>query len=56
MGSRWAQEGKTPILSVPSAVVPQERNYLLNPAHAEFQKITVGKPEPFSLDLRMWKG
>ena len=55
MGSRWAGEGKTAVLAVPSAVVPQERNYLLNPAHPDFRRITIGRPEPFSLDLRMWK-
>jgi RES domain-containing protein len=55
IGSRWAEEKKTAILAVPSAVVPQERNYLLNPAHPEFRRITVGKAEPFSLDLRMFK-
>ncbi|HJW13678.1 MAG TPA: RES family NAD+ phosphorylase [Thermoanaerobaculia bacterium] len=55
MGSRWAEEGKTPVLAVPSAVVPQEKNYLLNPAHPDFRRITIGRPEPFSLDLRMWK-
>jgi RES domain-containing protein len=55
IGSRWAEEARTPILSVPSAVVPQENNYLVNPAHPDFRKITIGRPEPFSLDLRMWK-
>ncbi len=55
IGTRWVQEGKTPILSVPSAVVPQERNYLLNPAHPRFREIRIGKPEPLSLDPRMWK-
>jgi len=55
MGSRWAEEGKTAVLAVPSAVVPQEKNYLLNPAHPDFRRITIGRPEPFSLDLRMWK-
>jgi len=54
-GSRWAEERKTAVLAVPSAVVPQEKNYLLNPGHPEFRRITVGKPQPFSLDLRMWK-
>ena len=54
-GGRWVEEGKTAVLAVPSAVVPQERNYLLNPAHPRFREITVGKPEPLSLDPRMWK-
>jgi RES domain-containing protein len=56
LGTRWAEEGKTAILAVPSAVVPQEKNYLLNPAHPRFREIKTGKPEPLSLDSRMWKG
>ena len=55
IGTRWAEERKTPMLAVPSAVVPQERNYLLNPAHPLFAEIRIGKPEPLSLDPRMWK-
>jgi RES domain-containing protein len=55
IGTRWAEERKTPILALPSAVVPQERNYLLNPAHPRFREIRIGKPEPLSLDSRMWK-
>jgi RES domain-containing protein len=43
------------VLSVPSAMVPEERNYLLNPAHAGFRKMTFGPARPFSFDPRMWK-
>jgi RES domain-containing protein len=46
---------KSPGLSVPSAVVPPERNYLLNPAHRDFTKIRIGKPEPFHFDPRLWR-
>jgi RES domain-containing protein len=56
LGTRWVAEGKTTILAVPSAVVPHEKNYLLNPAHPRFREITLGKPEPLSLDSRMRKG
>ena len=56
LGTRWAEERKTAILAVPSAVVPHERNYLLNPAHPRFREIKTGRPEPLSLDSRMWKG
>lgn len=55
LGTRWVEEGRTAILAVPSAVVPHERNYLLNPAHPRFRDIQPGKPEPLSLDSRMWK-
>jgi RES domain-containing protein len=56
IGSRWAERGETAILAVPSAVIPQELNYLLNPRHPAFKRIHVGKPEPFSFDPRLWKG
>jgi RES domain-containing protein len=56
LGTRWVGEAGTAILAVPSAVVPQEKNYLLNPAHPRFREILVGRPEPLPLDSRMWKG
>jgi len=52
-GSDWARAGRSPVLSVPSAVVPQERNFLLNPAHPDFRRIRPGKPEPFAFDGRL---
>ncbi|MBI4588479.1 MAG: RES family NAD+ phosphorylase [Candidatus Rokubacteria bacterium] len=55
LGTRWAREGRTAMLVVPSAVIPQERNYLLNPAHSNFKTIRVGSAEPFSFDPRTWK-
>jgi RES domain-containing protein len=53
IGTAWAQSARSPVLSVPSAVVPRERNYLLNPAHPDFARIRPGKPEAFSLDRRL---
>lgn len=55
IGSRWARSLETPVLAVPSAVVPQETNYLLNPRHPDFSKILIGEPEPFPLDPRIRK-
>lgn len=54
-GDRWLSEKRTAVLIVPSAVVPQEHNYLLNPEHPDFAKIVITTPEPFSFDSRMWK-
>ena len=56
VGTEWVKKGQTAVLAVPSVVIPSERNYLLNPAHPEFGKIRVGKPERFGFDSRMWKG
>lgn len=55
LGTAWARSGRTAVLSVPSVVVPQERNFLLNPSHPEFGRILLREPEPFSFDPRMWK-
>ena len=54
IGTRWAMSGESPVLVVPSVVIPEERNYLLNPAHPEISLIVVGDPRPFSFDPRMW--
>jgi len=53
VGSRWLSSGESAVLSVPSAVIPQERNYLLNPAHPGFRRIKASKPVPFRLDARL---
>lgn len=55
IGDEWVAEGRSAVLSVPSAVVPLERLFLLNPRHPDFQRIKVGKPQPFSLDARLLK-
>lgn len=54
VGSKWFRERRSAALAVPSAAVPQELNILLNPLHSDFAKITVSKPQPFSLDSRIW--
>lgn len=54
-GDRWLSEKRTVVLLVPSAVVPQEHNYLLNPEHPDFAKIVIKTPESFTFDSRMWK-
>jgi len=53
IGDRWVKEGRTPVLAVPSAIVPAEFNYLLNPAHTDFHRIKIGTPEPFVFDRRL---
>ena len=55
IGAAWAAKRRTAVLAVPSAVVPHESNYLLNPEHPQFARIQVGQPEAFHFDPRMWK-
>lgn len=55
LGTRWAVERKFAVLAVPSALFPQDLNYLLNPLHPAFKRIRLGRPEPFAFDQRVWK-
>ncbi|MGD0201947.1 MAG: RES family NAD+ phosphorylase [Bryobacteraceae bacterium] len=53
LGTAWLKRGATAVFSVPSVVVPIERNYLLNPAHRDFSKIRIGAPVPLEVDRRL---
>jgi RES domain-containing protein len=53
LGDDWAAAAKLPVLSVPSAVVPEERNYLLNPAHPLYSRIAIGSPMECRIDHRL---
>lgn len=55
VGERWLQAARTAVLSIPSAVIPHERNFVINPAHADFARLKTHPAEPFSFDPRMWK-
>lgn len=54
-GSEWVRRGRSAALRVPSVVVREECNVLLNPGHPEFARIRLGRPEAYSFDPRMWK-
>lgn len=56
IGDEWAGEARSAVLSVPSAIVPVERVFVLNPAHRDFPEIQIGEPEPFSMDPRLATG
>lgn len=55
IGTEWTQNGTSPILRVPSAIIPYEFNLVLNPKHSDFIMIKIGKEQSFMLDERMWK-
>ena len=55
IGDRWVKKQSSAVLRVPSIVVPDEYNYLLNPIHPDFAKIEVGKPIVYYFDPRLTK-
>lgn len=52
-GDRWLAEGRTAALSVPSAIIPEESNVLLNPRHPDFARVSVAFQAPFRFDDRL---
>lgn len=53
VGDAWVAQAASAALSVPSAIVPVERNYLLNPAHADFGSLEIREPRTFRFDGRI---
>jgi RES domain-containing protein len=53
LGDEFVLTGKDCILIVPSALVPNENNWLVNPLHEEFQKIKIRETEPLTYDSRL---
>ena len=54
IGDRFARKRRDAILIVPSALAPDEANWLLNPGHLDFTRIRVQPPEPFTYDTRFF--
>jgi RES domain-containing protein len=53
IGDEWLASGHALALAVPSVIVPDESNYVLNPAHPGFGHLKFGLPVPFILDPRL---
>ncbi len=50
LGDGWQVGGLSAILQVPSAILPTEFNYLINPRHPDAKAITIKSTSPFSFD------
>jgi len=53
IGTQWAASMKSLLLQVPSAVVPDEFNMLINPAHPDMKHVKITKIEDFQFDKRL---
>ncbi len=52
-GDAWLTAGASVTLKVPSAVVAGEFNFLVNPWHPDFVRLSVGATIPFAFDPRL---
>lgn len=53
VGDEWLGSASSVALEVPSAVVPRERNMLINPRHKDFGKLKVIAIEEWGVDPRL---
>ena len=52
-GDQWLEAGRSPLLAVPSAVVPQTFNVLVNPAHPDAKQVAVVEVSEHAIDPRL---
>lgn len=53
IGTFWYEEEASLLLEVPSAVVPRQKNYLINVRHPHFNELEIQGPEAFEIDTRL---
>ena len=53
-GDAWLSARSSLAILVPSIVIPQERNFLINPLHPQFTRLRIHAPEAFVLDQRLF--
>jgi RES domain-containing protein len=53
LGTQWVRENRSLVLYVPSAIVPEELNGVINPTHAEFGGVHMGIERAFQYDQRI---
>ena len=54
IGDAWIRSRTTALLRVPSWIVPELHNILINPAHPDASSITQSSIRPFAFDKRLW--
>jgi RES domain-containing protein len=54
IGTAWLDSQRSAVLKVPSAVIPHHHNLLINPLHADAQRIAIIDKEPFPFDDRVF--
>jgi len=55
IGDDWVRESRSAVLRVPSVIVPREHNFLINPGHQDFSRITIGDPARLDVDPRVFR-
>lgn len=56
LDSEWALSTRSLLLRVPSVVVADEFNILINPKHSEISRVAISHVENFVFDRRLFRG
>jgi RES domain-containing protein len=54
-GDEWVAAGSSLGLLVPSVIASEERNLLVNPAHARFREVRVLRKSRVQMDMRLYE-
>jgi RES domain-containing protein len=55
IGDGWIEKKQTCILQVPSAIIKNEYNFIINPSHTDYKLIKIVRTEDFEFDPRLKK-
>ena len=55
MGDAWLRRAATAFLAVPSAIVPETLNVLLNPVHRDASRLVIARVSDHAVDRRLLK-
>ena len=55
LGNAWLARNAVALLIVPSAIVPETFNVLLNPAHQDAKRVVIVQAREHSIDPRLFK-
>lgn len=55
VGDNWLQSRKTLLFEVPSVLIPERRNFLINPLHPEMKKLRITARYSHPFDQRFFK-
>lgn len=53
IGNAWISRKSSPVLQVPSVIIPGESNFVINQNHPDFSKIVLGPVRDFIFDARL---
>ena len=53
LGDQWLDEGRTALLQIPSVIIPEEFNFVLDPRHPDAARISAKSQREWTYDARL---